>query len=215
MAPALRSAIDEQGHHWLSDSNAAVATSLGCPTPSTPWIAEVDDAGVCLGTHQLGAGATRLAFAARAGGGFQLAVIFTGTIDLGGASVSAGSGEALALAAYDGNGDLSSSSVVATPLATTTALDLAADGIGGFVVRATFTGTIDLGGGPLSAGTLLARFDSSGAYRWQRRVSGGDFHFDADACGRALIASHEGTVDVGDGPLFVGGKGVGLLKIAP
>lgn len=215
VAPALRSAIDEQGHQWLSGGSAAVATSLGCPTPTSTWIAELDGAGFCLGTRNLGVGVSRLAFAARTGGGFQLAAVFTGTIDLDGAMLSAGSGEALALASYDQNGDLIMSSVVPTPLATNTALDFAADGVGGFVIRAAFAGTIDLGGGPLAAGTVLARFDSLGAYRWQRLVSGGDFRFDADACGRALVATHEGALDLGDGPLFVGGSGVGVLKIAP
>jgi hypothetical protein len=112
----------------------------------------------------------------------------------------------------------------APAVAWTTALGLpyqtpiAADAVGNTFVVGAFTGTLDLGGGPLvSAGgtdIFIARLDASGHHVWSRRF--GDaadqsaLGVAVDAQGGVLVTgSFTGTVDFGGGPLVsVGGTDV-------
>jgi hypothetical protein len=86
------------------------------------------------------------------------------------------------------------------------AYDVAVDGSGNVIVAGAFTGTMDLGGGPLvSAGVydvFLARFDATGAHQWSRRfgASGTDAAnaVAVDGAGNiTLTGSFQGSVSFG------------------
>ncbi|XXY14759.1 DNRLRE domain-containing protein [Sorangium sp. So ce216] len=86
---------------------------------------------------------------------------------------------------------------------------LAVDGAGNVVLMGTFTGSIDLGGGPLtSAGGVelfVAKLDGAGQHLWSRRVAGDFSVFEAspdgvavDGAGNVFLAgSVRGAADLG------------------
>jgi hypothetical protein len=92
---------------------------------------------------------------------------------------------------------------------------VAVDGSGHIVVLGTFFGTIDLGGGPLSAGNFLggdlflARFDAAGNHLWSQQFTPDQSFgiFDprvcADAAGNIYVggAVAGGSLDLGGGPI--------------
>lgn len=93
--------------------------------------------------------------------------------------------------------------------------NLAVDSGGNVLVTRFFTGTVDVGGGPLtSAGgddILLAKFAPNGAHLWSKRF--GDAFANqkpnsiaVDSAGNvAIVGEHAGTVDFGGGPTAAGG----------
>lgn len=88
------------------------------------------------------------------------------------------------------------------------------DAEGNVLLVASFRGTTDFGGSPLtSAGNtdlVLAQFDSTGAHRWSRRFGGPAAEHPEDLALDSqgniyLVGSFWGTVDFGGGPLAEGG----------
>ena len=94
-----------------------------------------------------------------------------------------------------------------------TATAVAVDASGNVVVAGAFAGTVDLGGGPLTAqgaaaNVFVASFDCGGALRWSKAFGVPTQANDAvaavavDAAGNILVAGQfEGTIDFGAGPL--------------
>ncbi len=90
-------------------------------------------------------------------------------------------------------------------------LVVTADGAGDAIVAMKFSGTIDLGGGPLTAvgvnDMAVAKYDASGAHLWSERFGGPGFDpgvwaVTANAAGEvALQGSFAGAVDFGAGPV--------------
>ena len=87
---------------------------------------------------------------------------------------------------------------------------VAVDGSGNTVVAGYFAGTVDFGGGPLTAAgandIVVAKYSGSGAHLWSRRFGGtGDDQAEAvavDAGGNIVVAgTFSNTVDFGGGPL--------------
>lgn len=86
---------------------------------------------------------------------------------------------------------------------------IAVDAAGNVIVAADYYGTVDFGGGPLSAGgkpLVVAKLNPGGAHLWSHSFSSTGVLYiggvAVDAAGDVLIAgSYGGTVDFGDGPL--------------
>lgn len=164
------------------------------------------------------------ALAVDPGGDVIVTGTFLGSVDFGGA-VLASSGFDVFLAKYSPAGaHLWSRRFGGTLQDAGTAVAL--DASGNVVLAGTFEGTIDVGGGPLTAagGTdvFLAQYSPAGAHRWSRRI-GGTSNYDGgtglavDATGNAVLAGYfSRTVDFGTGALTSGGsKDVFVAKYGP
>ncbi len=105
---------------------------------------------------------------------------------------------------------------------------LAVDGAGNVVLVGTFTGSLDLGGGPLaSAGGVelfVAKLDGAGQHLWSRRVEGDFSVFEAspdgvavDGAGNVFLAgSVRGAADLGGGAVAPGaGDALLVAKLDP
>jgi hypothetical protein len=109
-----------------------------------------------------------------------------------------------------------------------TATSVAVDAAGNIIVTGTFTGTIDFGGGPLSAkgssGVFVVKRDSSGEHVWSKAFGGADVTsatapvgLAMDASGNIVIAGQfDGSLDFGGGPLTTtGDTDVFAVKLDP
>lgn len=104
---------------------------------------------------------------------------------------------------------------------------IAADAAGNVLVTGYCSGTVDLGGGPLtSAGgcdIFVAKFDPGGNHTWSKRFGGSSIDVDrgygiaTDKAGNVLVTgSFSGTVDFGGGPLTsAGGSDIFVAKFDP
>ena len=161
--------------------------------------------------------------AADAAGGVVLTSGFTTSVDMGAGVVKSAGDSDILLAKYDaaGNhvwskhfGDASSQ----------IPRGIAVDPAGHTIVAGSFEGTVDFGGGPLTAlgiDVFVAKFDAAGGHVFSKRL-GGALVDDAsavavDASGNILLAGHfEGNVDFGGGPLTsAGGADIFVLKLNP
>jgi uncharacterized protein (AIM24 family) len=100
-------------------------------------------------------------------------------------------------------------------------LGLAVDGSGNVILTGFFEGTVDFGGGPLTAGSVgidsdiyLAKFDASGNHIWSQRFGDTDHYWDGamgvavGVSGNATITGFfENTVNFGGGVLTSAGGG--------
>ncbi|MBI4701132.1 MAG: SBBP repeat-containing protein, partial [Deltaproteobacteria bacterium] len=99
--------------------------------------------------------------------------------------------------------------------------DIAVDGAGNVLVTGYFQGSIDFGGGLLTAGgwnVFVAKLDPTGAHLWSKRCTGGDelgWSVAADGAGNVLIAGEfVMTMDCGGGPLVgAGGRDIFVAKL--
>jgi hypothetical protein len=102
-----------------------------------------------------------------------------------------------------------------------TGRDLAIDAAGRLVITGELQGTVDLGGGPVTAMSTagyVAQFDSAGAHQWSRLVGDGKILSRAvayDGLGQVLLTGNfNDTVDFGGGPLISeGGGDIFALKL--
>jgi hypothetical protein len=141
-----------------------------------------------------------------ADGSMLVAVLYSGTIDFGGGPLTSTGPNALAVASFDGLGNLLWAKSFGSGNSSFTLGSLAANASGTAIVTAGYTGGVDLGGGQLSASndTFLVSFDSKGQYRWGTTVTVGPSHRlvgTVGKCGVAL-ATDSTTVDLGQGPSF-------------
>ncbi|QSQ27278.1 hypothetical protein JY651_21220 [Pyxidicoccus parkwayensis] len=104
-----------------------------------------------------------------------------------------------------------------------TAWRLAADATGNVVGAGAFLGTVDFGGGPLTASGMdvfAVSLDGDGNHRWSHGFGGpgADWGFDVglDPAGNVLITgAFQGTVDFGAGPLVsAGGDDIFVAKLS-
>jgi len=177
------------------------------------FVAKLDEAGgfVWGGRYGDAQGQRVRRVAVDAAGHVALAGQFTGTLDLGGTSLTGSAG--------DGTGDIfvamlddAGALVWSRSLGDAQAQDargLAFDAAGNVLLAGEFAGTVDLGGGPLtSAGeldVLVAQLDPTGSMVWAARYGDAQRQWGtaaAAAPGRLVVtAIGKGTVDFGLGPL--------------
>lgn len=135
---------------------------------------------------------------------------FHDTVSFGGAALTAAPFTANAfLAKYSPTGAHVWSRRLASGVNTDTGNAVAVDGAGNVIVGGSLFGTSDFGGGPLvSAGAedvYLARYSSTGAYVWSRRVGGAsadsvvDIAADTVTGEIAMTGYFAGAVDFGSG----------------
>lgn len=146
------------------------------------------------------------------------------TLDLGAGPVGDPAGQSVFLAKFDpaGVGLWSRAVSVAPPFPpTVTWLETTLDVYGNAVGIGVFTGTLDVGLGPVTATdprTFVAKFDAAGKPLWLRHFQGGVFRgIITDTAGAVLLTGEvESSMDLGAGALVsAGGKDVLLAKLAP
>jgi hypothetical protein len=147
-------------------------------------------------------------------GNLYLTGFFEGTVDFGGGPLtSAGNGDVFVVS-FDSTGAHRWSSRFGGSSSDDCGEDVAVDGSGNLYVTGHYSGTLDLGGGPLtSAGhedIFIASFDPDGTHRWSKRLGGSSSDFGraaaVDGGGNVYITgSFEGTTDLGGGPLTSAG----------
>ncbi|MEP7126766.1 MAG: hypothetical protein ABJE95_37900 [Byssovorax sp.] len=175
----------------------------------TTYLSRRDFNGGCIWSKTLPAGAS-----AQVGADQNLELLFntTGSIDLGAGPTPDFGGQNLTIARLDLGGNLIMSKTVGGPAASFSALSFDSDDTGLLLLKAKFTGSVDLGAGPLSnaAGdTFIASFDPTGTLRWSKVVNiglpdmyglGTWFRMVRQPCGM-VIATTSATVDLGSGPI--------------
>ncbi|HET6348899.1 MAG TPA: FlgD immunoglobulin-like domain containing protein [Candidatus Krumholzibacteria bacterium] len=154
-------------------------------------------------------------------GNVVVAGTFTGSMNLGGGTLTSAGSYDVFLAKYDANGAFQWSQRFGG-----TGLDgaraVAFDGAGNIVMTGYFGGSVSFGGAPLTGGAhdiFVAKFDGSGAHQWSHYYGGAgiDEGMDVavDASGNVLIAGqYVGAVDFGGGPVSAfGGLDAFVLKL--
>jgi hypothetical protein len=211
-------AADEGGGVFVSAQTPLMPSDLGCgPLPSsTPYLARLDENGACVFSRAV----PLSSLVPTHRGDVYLTGAFQGTIDLGCGPMTSAPGATSSFVAQvlpDGTCGWSRGVAVST-------MGAWAFPGGGVLVAASYGGTIDLGGGPMtSAGaedTAVARYDGEGALVWSRSFGAAGAAVSwvggaADATGGAALSfSATGApVDFGGGPTGGGdgGPGSGVL----
>jgi hypothetical protein len=193
--------------------SVSASTDLGCGSLTVPKsggvvLASLDSGGSCQWSKLLALPSASVFgknFRVGADGTLALAVVYSGSIDFGGGPLSAAGPRALAVARFDGSGNLLSAKSYGSASSHFTIGSLGVNLAGTLILTGGYSGTVDLGGGalPASDDTFLAVFDATGAFKWNRTVTvGGTGRLIAAAgkCGVA-VATDSPTVDFGHGPL--------------
>jgi FlgD Ig-like domain len=185
------------------------------------FVAELDSGGNHLWSKNFG-GALGYSVATDGLGNVVTTGLFNGTVDFGGGPLTEAGGGDIFVAKFDlngnhlwsktfGNADFQYCQSVAT------------DGANNVVITASFPGTVDFGGGPLtSAGyddIFVAKLDANGNHLWSQRFGDADWSdtstsVAADGSGNIAITGYfPGTVDFGGGPLTsAGGQDIFLAR---
>jgi hypothetical protein len=158
----------------------------------------------------------------RASGHVVVVGYFSGTIDLGGGSLSAAGGTDIVLASFDANGAHRWSKRFGG-VGDDLALDATVDSRGNItLIGYFFNGTIDFGGGRLTTAggaTVVASFDASGTHRWSKRLGSPGYCYGrriaADSNGNVTLTGHfYGAIDFGGGQLTAVGGGRDLMVVS-
>jgi chitodextrinase len=148
-------------------------------------------------------------------GNVAVAGFYMGRIEMGGGVIltSAGSADVF-VAKLSGTSGAHIWSRGVGGTGTDRAYDVAVDGSGNVAMTGFFTGSVDFGGGPLSAGVndiFVAVYGAAdGSHRWSKRLGGsvGDegFSVSTDGTGNVVVAGYfQNTADFGGGPLTSAG----------
>ena len=111
------------------------------------------------------------------------------------------------------------------PGGTSTTFDVATDAAGNVYAIGVFTGSVDFGGGAVSADGLddvfVVKLDKTGAFGWLKRFGDADYQYGqgivVDAAGNVLITGYfTGSVDFGGGALAsAGNEDIFVAKLDP
>ncbi len=206
------------------------SADLGCGNLTVPaggaWaLAAFNTGGGCTWSQVLSlptATALDETFELGAAGQMLLAVVYSGTINLGGGSVTSTGTSSLAVAVYGGADDSASSLVWTTSFggdgSSFTLGSISANAAGDVVLTGRYQGQVDLGGGTLPSGddTFLAVFSPTGTLEWSQTVtvgSGYSLEAAAGTCG-LVLATNSPTVNLGTGPLSTASDGVQSIGVA-
>ncbi len=218
-------AVDAAGNIYVSGGFAGTVDfgggGLASAGASDVFLAKYNSSGVHQWSQQFGSTLTDIGRSVTVdpSGDIILAAQFRGTVSFGGVGlVSAGLSD-IALAKYNSSG-VHQWSERWGGANSDIPMDVAVDGAGDIAVTGVFTGTTDLGGGPLASAGLndifLAHYSSGGAHQWSKRfgTAGGNEFGESvaiDASGRVVFTGQfNGTVDFGGGPL-VGAGGADIF----
>ncbi|APR77127.1 Hypothetical protein A7982_02474 [Minicystis rosea] len=143
-------------------------------------------------------------------GGVQVVGEFAGSISLGTSSTSATSkgGKDIFVARFHGGGEFATLRTLGA-LGDQFARTVVLYGNGRYAIAGQFDGTIDFGGGPMTAPAslgvgYLAEFDADDTFRWARRYGesfAGAFDLGIDPQGNYVLSGvYQGSIDFGGGP---------------
>jgi hypothetical protein len=163
--------------------------------------------------------------AAASDGGAVIAGSFTDTIDFGGGPLTGAGADDVFVARIDGFGDpVWSKSYGSAGNQSGTAVHV--DAAGSVILAGQFVGSIDFGGGALTAAEgdvtrpdiFVAKLDAAGSHTWSKRF--GDVDIDtaagirADSDGNIVLAGgFKGAIDFGGGPLASAGGADGYSDV--
>jgi hypothetical protein len=210
------------GHsfEWPEPSgNLAVAmpvttdTNLGCGSVTVPagggiLLAEAGGGSGCNWNKLLDLPtAAVLAYNFRLGADAStaFAVVYSGTISFGGASLTSTGTSSLAVAHFDNAGNLLWAKSFGGAGSAFQIGDVHVNSAGILMVSAGYAGTVDLGAGPLpsSDNTLVAVFDTTGTLKWSTTATvtaPGVLRANVGACG-VVVATNSPSVNLGTGAL--------------
>ncbi len=152
-----------------------------------------------------------------ADGSLLIAVVYSGTIDFGDGSLTSTGTGSLAAARFNSSGTLLWASSFGGAGSSFKLGSISGNAAGDVVLSGGYAGTVDLGGGALSASndTFVAVFDTTGALKWSQTVTvGGQGELVAAAgnCG-LVFATNSPNVDFGTGPVSVVTGGVASIGV--
>jgi hypothetical protein len=219
--------VDGAGNVFLSGSfsgsmSFGAGSALASVGDSDLFLGKLTPAGSPIWQKQIGGtGATLNAYAlaVHPTAGVAVSGKLIGTADLGGGAVTApASGDAF-VATFGSDQSYRWSRLLVTGLLYGLGLDAAAN----VFLSGNFTGSLDLGGGPLvspSGALFAAKLSSTGAFLWNRK-----YDAQAEAWGLSLTPAGEpvivgdvlsGAVDLGTGKLTsAGGSDAFVVKLSP
>jgi hypothetical protein len=138
-------------------------------------------------------------------GSLLLAVVYSGTINFGGADLQSTGTSSLALAHFDTSGNLLWGKPFGGAGSSFKLGSLSSNAAGTIVLTGGYAGAVNLGGGalPATGDTVLAVFDSTGALQWNKVVTVGTEGKLLAAAGKCglVLATNSPTVNLGTGPL--------------
>jgi hypothetical protein len=110
-------------------------------------------------------------------GGVFIAGYFSGYLDIGGNQLKSYAGSDMFLAHFDGEGRPLFGLSFSDTTSQTGRYEVAPDGHGGVVIAGAILGSVDFGGGPLTAygdeaDAFVARFDATGKHLWSKSFGG-------------------------------------------
>jgi hypothetical protein len=189
------------------------STNLGCGALTVPAtggvvLASLDSGGSCQWNKLLAlptAAVKATNFRVGADSTLALAVVYSGSIDFGGGPLVSAGPSSLAIARFDEGGTLLFTKNFGSTSSSFTIGSVGINADGTLILTAGYSGNVDLGGGalPASANTLLAVFDATGNFKWNRAVTvdtPGKLIAAVGKCGM-VIATNSPSVDFGNGPL--------------
>jgi hypothetical protein len=220
-AQNITTTLTPQDFLWPTPDNGLIlfqpltaTTNLGCATPLTVpaaggvALAKFTGGGSCTWNKLLAlptAAIKSANFQAGADGSLDAIVAYSGTINFGGGPLQSTGTSSLAIARFDTSGNLLWAKSFGGAGSSFKVGSLGVNATGTMIVTGHYTGTVDLGGGPLPASgdTFLAVFNSAGALQWSKTVTvgaQGELLAAAGKCG-LVLATNSPTVNLGTGPL--------------
>jgi hypothetical protein len=219
-APAVTATMGARDFEW---PNAAVglyvakrvtsSLNLGCgsltvPSAGATVLAQLDTDGNCIWNKLLTLPTeTVLAndFRLGADGSLAMAVVYDGTIDFGGGTLTSQGTSSIAVAHFDSKGNVLFSNTFGGAGSSSTMGSLGVNADGALMLSAGYKGSVDLGAGALPKGddTFVAVFDTTGSLKWAKTVTvgtTGKLVAAIGACGVA-VATNSPSVNLGAGPL--------------
>ena len=194
------------------------------------YLARLDTSGNAVWSHAWGDGAAQTVRGlARASNG-DLAVVGTmsGTLDFGAGVLDAGTSTDVFVAVFSSAGVVKWSKRFGDATSAQTPRSIVFDPAGTVWIGGSFSGTLDLGGGPLTAvgaadNLFVARFGDNGAHLVSKAFGDGAApgqsvrRLAADSLGQIVIGGDfAGSLDFGSGPIFSAGSLDALLvKASP
>jgi hypothetical protein len=201
-------------------------TNLGCSTVTVPaaggvLLAKLDGGGSCLWNKLLSlptAAVKSTNFRLGADTSLALAVVYSGTINFGGASLTSTGTSSLAVARFDNTGKLLFAKSFGGAGSSFEIGSVGVNAAGTLILTGGYSGTVDLGGGslPASDDTFLATFDTTGTLGWAKTVTVGKSGGLIAAVGKCglIVATNSPSVDLGTGPLSSGSAPKSTIGVA-
>jgi hypothetical protein len=194
--------------------------NLTAPAGGSAALATFNTGGGCTWGNLLAlptAAVKASSFRLGADGSLLVAVVYSGTIDFGGGSLTSTGTSSMAVARFNSSGTLLWASSFGGAGSSFTLGSVSGNAAGDVALTGGYAGTVNLGGGALSGtdDTFLALFDTTGTLKWSQTVTvGGQGNLMAAVgpCG-LVFATNSPNVDFGTGPVSTVTGGVASIGV--